>query len=330
MNKMLFTMVMLIGVAGFSVASAQAQTIDRLDPALDALIAPDAKLVMITDLGETGSVEGPIWMPDAQSPDGGYFLFCNRGPRVISRWSPGTQLDTAYDLNKLLPQMDETSSSCSGTGVDPEGRVVFTSTAAHSVGRIEKDGTTTILAHLTGGLPLHRPNDLSIKANGAIFFTDNSRDETGKVPPAIYLLKDGKMTQLVKGGKDQDITGPNGLSLSHDGKVLYVNNSPTRKVYRYDVLADDTLANGRLFIDMSGRTEEGTTDGMKTDVHGNLWNTGPGGVWIISPEGKHLGTVRVLGPETLTNLAFGGSDGKILFMTGHRMVFYIQTKVTGR
>jgi len=329
MNKILLTMLVLSSVI-FPIGPAQTQTIDRLDPALDALIAQDAKLIMITDLGETGSVEGPIWFADAKAPDGGYFLFCNRGPRVISRWSPNTQLDTAYDLKKLLPNMEEGASSCSGTAVDPEGRVVFTSTASHSVGRIEKDGTTTILAHLTDGLPLHRPNDITIKANGTIFFTDNSRDETGKVPPAIYRLKDGKMTQLVKGGKDQDITGPNGLTLSPDGNVLYVNNSPTRKVYRYDVLADDTLANGRLFIDMSGRAEAGTTDGMKTDMHGNLYNTGPGGLWIISPEGKHLGTVRVPGPETLTNVAFGGADGKTIFMTGHRMIFYIQAKVAGR
>lgn len=331
MNKILFSILALSGSVIFSVCPVQAQTIDRLDPALDALIAPDAKLVMITDLGETGSVEGPIWMADAKSPDGGYFLFCNRGPRVISKWSPKTPLATAYDLNKLLPDMQKDASSCSGTAVDPQGRVVFTSTASHSIGRIEKDGTTTILAHLTpDGLPMHRPNDITIKANGTIFFTDNSRDETGKVPPAIYRIKDGKVTQLVKGGKDQDITGPNGLTLSPDGKVLYVNNSPTRKVYRYDVLADDTLANGKLFIDMSGRTEEGTTDGMKTDKQGNLWNTGPGGLWIISPEGKHLGTVRVPGPETLTNVAFGGPDGKTIFLTGHRMIFYIQAKAAGR
>jgi gluconolactonase len=311
-------------------AAVQAQTIERLDPALDALIAPDAKVEVVADLGEGGSVEGPIWMADAKSPDGGYFLFCNRGPGVISKWSPNTPLSTAYDLNKLLPNMEANASSCSGTGVDPEGRVVFTSTAAHSVGRVEKDGTTTILAHLTpDGLPMHRPNDMTVKANGSIFFTDNSRDETGKVPPAIYLIKDGKVTQLVKGGKDQVITGPNGITLSPDGKVLYVNNSPTRKVYRYDVQADDTLANGKLLIDLSVHKEDGTTDGMKTDVNGNLYDTGPGGVWIISPQGKPLGRIRVPGPDTLTNLAFGGPDGKTLFMTGHWMLFSIQVKTPG-
>jgi gluconolactonase len=307
-----------------SISSVQGQTIERLDPALDALIAADAKLELIIDLGEGASVEGGVWKEDASSPDSGYFLFSNRGPRQISRWSPTTELAMAHDLQKLLPDMEAESSSSSGTALDPEGRLVFCAGASHSVIRIEPDGTPTVLAHLTNGLPLHRPNDIVIKNNGSIFFTDNSRDETGKVPPAVYLIKDDKMTQIIKGG---GISGPNGITLSPDGKVLYVNNSPTGSVYRYDVLADDAVANEKLFIDMSGRKEEGTTDGIKTDANGNIYNTGPGGVWIISPEGKHLGTIRT--PERLTNLAFGGKDGKTLFLAGHQMLFHIQVKVGG-
>ena len=106
MKQIILVMSALVSV------TASAQTIERLDPSLDALIAADAKLVTITDLGEKGSVEGPIWASDANAPDGGYFLFCNRGPRVISRWSPNTELATAYDLNKLLPDMEKETSSC--------------------------------------------------------------------------------------------------------------------------------------------------------------------------------------------------------------------------
>lgn len=316
--------ILLVCLTFMSIASAGAQTIERLDPALDALIAPDAKLEMIVDLGEGGSVEGPTWIADAASPDGGYFAFSNRGPRQIAKWSQKSGLGVAYDLQKLLPDMEKESSASSGIAVDPEGRLVFCSGATHSIVRIEKDGKPTVLAHLTDGHPLHRPNDLTIKANGSIYFTDNSRDETGKVPPAVYLIKDGKLTQIIK---SKEINGPNGITLSPDGKVLYVNNSPTRSVYRYDVLADDTVANGRLLIDMSGRKEEGTTDGIRTDSLGNIYNTGPGGLWIISPEGKHIGTIRT--PERLTNLAFGGADGKTLFLTGHQMLFYIQVQVGG-
>jgi gluconolactonase len=142
------------------------------------------------------------------------------------------------------------------------------------------------------------------------------------VPPAVYLIKDGRMTEIISG-----LVSPNGITLSPDGKVLYVNDIRPRKVYRYDVLPDDTVANGRIFIDMIGHTEEGSNDGMKTDLNGNLYDSGPGGVWIISPEGKHLGTIRT--PERLTNLAFGGPDGRTLFMTGHEMLFYIRVKVAG-
>jgi len=126
----------------------------------------------------------------------------------------------------------------------------------------------------------------------------------------------------------KDLVRPNGITLSPDEKVLYVNDSEGRRVYRYDVLPDDTVANGRLLINMGAISKEpGTADGIKTDVKGNLYNTGPGGVWIISPEGKHLGRIRT--PERLTNLAFGGPDGKMLFMTGHEMLFYIRVRVPG-
>ena len=311
------------GVITFSVSSVQAQLIERLDPALDELIAPDAKLELVADLGETGSVEGPTWMPDVESPDGGYFLFSNRGPREISKWSKNTPLAPAYDLIKLLPGMEAETSSSSGTALDPQGRLVICSAAVHAVVRIEKDGTTTQLAHLVNGYPLNRPNDLIIKSNGSIYFTDNSRDTTGRAPPAVYLIKEGKMTEIIN-----DLVRPNGTTLSPDEKVLYVNDSEGRRVFRYDVLADDTVTNGRLLIDMGARSKEpGTADGIKTDLNGNLYNTGPGGLWIISPEGRHLGRIRT--PERLTNLAFGGPDGKTLFITGHEMVFYIRVNVPG-
>jgi gluconolactonase len=322
MKNIFLTMLVWSFALIFSVASAQ-ETVIRLDPALDQLIAPDAKLELIVNLGASGSVEGGVWKADPKAPDGGYFLFSNRGPREIAKWSINTPLSSAYDLKKLLPHMEEGLSSSSGTALDPQGRLVICSGATRSVVRIEKDGTTTVLAHLTDeGFPLHRPNDLVIKSNGSIYFTDNSRDETGRAPPYVYMIKDGKMMAIIK-----DLDRPNGITLSPDGKVLYVNNSSERSIYRYDVLADDTVANGRLFMNLGIYPEEGTTDGIKTDVKGNVYDTGPGGVWIISPEGKLLGRIRT--PERLTNLAFGGPDGKTLFMTGHEMVFYMRVKTPG-
>ncbi len=323
MKSILFTFAVWACAVTFSMISAQEQTIVRIDPALDALLEPDAKLELIVDLGSNGSVEGPTWVPDPDAPDGGYFLFSSRVNREISRWSMNTGLGTAYELLPLLPDMEMDKSSSSGTALDPQGRLVFCSAATHSVERLEKDGTTTTLAHLVNGYPLNRPNDLTIKSNGSIYFTDNSRDESGRAPPAVYLIKDGKMTAIIT-----DLLRPNGITLSPDEKVLYVNDSPPRAVYRYDILPDDTVANGQLLMDMGSQLKiPGTADGLRTDLNGNVYTTGPGGIWIISPEGKLLGRVRT--PERLTNLAFGGPDGKTLFMTGHEMLFYIQVKVPG-
>ena len=307
----------------FSMVSAQEQTIVRVDPALDRLIDPDAKLVLITDMGADGSVEGPTWRPDPKAPDGGYFLFSSRVPREIAQWSLNTDFATAYDLLSLLPDMEMDKSSSSGIALDPEGRLVICSAATHSVVRIEKDGTTTTLAHLVNGSPLDRPNDLIINSNGDIYFTDNSRDVTGRAPPAVYLIKEGRMTPIIT-----DLVRPNGITLSPDGNVLYVNDSGPRAVYSYDILPDGTVTNGWLLMDMGSQLQlEGTADGLKTDSLGNIYTTGPGGLWIISPEGKLLGRIRT--PERLTNLAFGGPDGRMLFMTGHEMLFYMQVKVPG-
>jgi gluconolactonase len=199
---------------------------------------------------------------------------------------------------------------------------VFCSSAKHAVVRIEKDGSTTILAQMIDGKQLQRPNDLVIKSNGSIYFTDNSRDTTGQMPPTVYLIKEGRTIPIIKG-----LVGPNGITLSPDERVLYVNDIRVRKVYRYDVLDDDSVANGSLFVDQGGFKEVGSNDGIKTDINGNVYNTGPGGIWIISPTSKLLGTVRV--PDRVTNLGFGGADGKTLFLTGHASLYRIQLKTEG-
>jgi gluconolactonase len=323
MKSIFITVAVWVSAVVCSVVSAQEQTLVRVDPGLDTIIDPDAKLELIVDLGQEGSVEGPTWLADPNSPDGGYFLFSSRIPREIARWSLNTGLGTAHKLLPLLPDMEMDKSSSSGTALDPQGRLVICSAATHTVFRIEKDGSVTTLAHLVNGYPLNRPNDLTVKSNGSIYFTDNSRDTTGRAPPAVYLIRDGRMTAIVT-----DLVRPNGITLSPDEKILYVNDSGPRAVYRYDILSDDTVANGRLLIDMGSQLKiPGTADGLKTDLNGNVYTTGPGGLWIISPEGTLLGRIRT--PERLTNLAFGGPDGRMVFMTGHEMLFYMQVKVPG-
>ena len=326
MNKILHTFLTLSVVLAITVSPAQGQSVLKLDPLLDSIISEDAKVELISDDFEHGSgpsTEGPVWVRDRQSPEGGYLLFSDRRRTQITKWSPSSGLAQAYDLNKVLGDFDADASPSSGIALDPEGRVVFCSSAKHAVVRIEKDGKTTILAQMVDGKQLQRPNDLVIKSNGSIYFTDNSRDQTGQMPPTVYLIKDGETTPIIEG-----LVGPNGITMSPDEKVLYVNDIRVRKVYRYDVLDDDTVANGRLFVDQGGFKEIGSNDGIKTDIHGNVYNTGPGGVWILSPLGKLLGTIRT--PDRITNLGFGGPDGKTLFLTGHATLFRVQMKTAGQ
>jgi gluconolactonase len=120
---------------------------------------------------------------------------------------------------------------------------------------------------------------------------------------------------------------PNGLALSPDEKILYVNSSADRKIFRFDVQPDNTVASARLFVDMSAEKQPGVPGGMKVDQKGNLYSTGPGGIWVISPEGKHLGTLAF--PEQPANLAFGDADGKTLYVTARSSVYRIRLNVPG-
>ena len=326
MKKKFLAILLLAWIYAVAVSPVKGQIVLKLDPTLDSLIAENARLELISDKfvhGDGPATEGPVWMRVTQSIDGGYLLFSDRRRTQITRWSPSTGLSQEYDLEEMLGNVDKDRSPSSGIALDPQGRVVFCSSAKHAVVRIEKDGTITILAQMVDGKRLNNPNDLTIKENGSIYFTDNSRDKTGPMPPTVYLIKDGKTTAIIKG-----LISPNGITLSPDGKVLYVNDIRVRKVYRYHILPDDTVTNGSLFVDQGGLKEIGSNDGMKTDIHGNLYNSGPGGVWILSPHGKLLGTIRT--PDKITNLNFGGANGKTLFLTAHASLFRIQLNVSGQ
>ena len=138
----------------------------------------------------------------------------------------------------------------------------------------------------------------------------------------MYLLKDGKLQLL-----DKTFTAPNGVVLSPDEKYLYVDDSAKKIIMRYDVQSGDAIGNGRVFIDMNADQAAGVPDGIKVDQKGNVYCTGPGGFWIMSPEGKHIGTVKA--PELPANLAFGDSDGKTLYLTARTGLYRIRLKVAG-
>ncbi len=322
----------LVGAA----ANGPDHAVARLDPALDRVIAADAKLQVLKS-DYFGISEGPVWVQQGKT---GYLLFSDIGANVIYKWTPEGSMSVyleksgytgdlaAIGLQGFVAsngRLNISNFGSNGIVMDPQGRLILCAQGDRAIVRIEKDGSRTVLADRFEGKRLNRPNDLVLKSDGAIYFTDPraGNNPNMELPtPAVFLIKNGAVKMLLN-----DYRTPNGLAFSPDEKILYVNDTQRKLIMRYDVQPDDTLANGRVFIDMSGDKTPGNPDGMKVDALGNLYSTGPGGVWIMSPEGKHIGTILL--PETGTNLNFGDADGKTLYITDRRSLVKIRLKVAG-
>ena len=319
-------------------ASAQEQSrIIRFDPALDAIIAPDTKPEKLAD--GFGFLEGPTWVRN-----GGYLIFSDIPANVINKWDP-----KEGKVSVFLEKSGFTGSDPTGIGseqtngkdtfyligsngitVDPEGRVTFCAMGDRQIVRLEKDGRRTVLAHRYEGKLLNGTNDLVFKRNGSLYFADppsglRGRDKSPqKELPynGIFLLKDGQLELL-----SSDMENPNGLALSPDEKYMYVVDLAKRLIWRFDVKPDDTWENRELFADMTADPGIGNPDGIKVDERGNVYATGPGGLWIFSPEGKHLGTLVF--PERPANLAFGDDDGRTIYVTARTGLYKIRGKIPG-
>ena len=320
-----------------SPAQTPSSIVERLDPALDALVAPDTKVEKIHE--DDQFFEGPVWHHGAE---GNFLTFSDLISNRVDKWDPATKKVTTYiadvwkgkDKSNAIAQQrngkDYVQVGPNGETLDKQGRLVYTAMGSGQIVRREADGKITVLASQFEGHHLNAPNDLVIKSNGDIYFTDiraNTKSSDYNPPEGVahtgvYRIKDGKLELL-----DATVEAPNGIAFSPDEKVLYVNDIRAKKVVRYDVKADGTLENRKVFIDMSSDPRPGNPDGMKVDVRGNVWDSGPGGIWIVSPEGKHLGTI--LTPERLSNLAWGEGDGMTLYTTGGTMVTRIRVKVAG-
>jgi gluconolactonase len=339
-------------VAMLAIATGHAQAppprdfrVITLDPALDAIVAPDATLEVLGD--RFGLTEGPVWVPD---PAGAYLAFSDLTANVIyKRTSDGRVSVLAENIvasADVLTTGQQTRSGrmatiiigANGITLDRQGRMVLCSPAARAVMRIETDGSRTILADRYEGRRFSGPNDVTVRSDGSVYFTDgNSGLRGGASSPArelerngFYLIKDGRVT-LLDDNRDFPDAFPNGIALSHDERHLYVTFG--RKIVRYDVRADGTVANRREFLDVAGN------DGLKVDRRGNVYSTtgaGPGEVRITSPDGRRLGTIQL--PEIpgeprrqvcATNVAFGDADAQGLYITACNLLYRIRLKTPG-
>jgi gluconolactonase len=300
--------------------------IHRLDPALDELIAPDAHLEKLAD-GFTWT-EGPIWVAD-----GGYLLFSDIPRNSIFRWKEGQGVSlflhpSGYTGNTYYGL----EPGSNGMTLDSEGRLIACEHGDRRVSRLYKDGGKMTLADGYRGKRLNSPNDLVYKSDGMLYFTDPAygipdryEDTTRRELDfcGVYRVSSGREVELLTDELDK----PNGLAFSPDESVLYVSHSdPDRAIWmRYPVRADGTLDQGDVFYDVTeyaGRLP-GNPDGFKVDERGNLFATGPGGVWVFSPKGKALGRIET--GEQTANCAWG-DDGCTLYITAHMLVLRIQTK----
>jgi gluconolactonase len=219
-----------------------------------------------------------------------------------------------------------------GLTLDPQGRLTINEHGNHRVTRLEKDGTLTVLADQYNGKRLNSPNDLVYRSDGTLYFTDppfglpKFFDDPRKELPfsGVFSVRDGKL-QLIS----TDLLGPNGIAFSPDEKYLYVTNWDDKKkiIMRYEANADGTLANGRVFFDMTSAPGEDALDGMKVDREGNLYVSGPGGIWVLSGDGRHLGTI--IAPKQPHNMAWGGADGKTLYLCALSGLYRMPLNIPG-
>jgi gluconolactonase len=302
--------------------------ISRRDAGLDAVLARDAIVERVAE----GFIftEGPVW-----DRAGGFLLFSAPNENVIYRWMPSgvVYVHRAKSGYSGIDIGAYTQPGSNGLTFDKEGRLTIAEMGNRRITRIEKNGVVTVLADRYQGKRFNSPNDLVYRSDGAIYFSDPNfglprfADDPKKELPfaGVFRAKDGEVQLLTS-----ELSGPNGIAFSPDEKFLYVGNwDPAHKVVmRYPVNGDGSVGEGEVFYDMTGATGDAAIDGLKVDQRGNLFVTGPGGVWILSPDAKLLG-ILAASPEEQHNLAWGDEDGRTLYLTALSGVYRIRTKIPG-
>jgi len=261
--------------------------------------------------------EGPLW--DAAA---GALLFSDIPANRIYRWRDGAGAEV----------FREPSGKSNGLAWDGDGRLLACEHLTRRVSSTELDGAVVTLADRYHGARLNSPNDLVVHSSDAVYFTDppygiqsefvGALAEQEQPLNGLYRVFPGREPQLLA----VDFDRPNGLAFSPDERRLYVNDTPRYHVRAFEVQADGTLAGGEVLSEFPAAAGEGRPDGLKVDLAGNLYTTGPGGLWIVAPDGAHLGHLRL--PEKSANCAWG-DDGHSLYITASTSVYRIRTRVHG-
>lgn len=302
-----------------------------IDEKLNSIITPGTKIEKVAD--GFSFTEGPVWHPD------GYLLFSDPNTNAIYRYNPKDHNVTVYLSHSGYTGADigeYGQPGSNGLSIDKEGRLIVAQHGNRRIIRHEKKGPVTILSDKYNGNRLNSPNDVVLKSDGTVYFTDppyglpGFYSDTRKETPhqGVYMIKNSRTILL-----STDLGGPNGIAFSPDEKYLYVTNwdmrdiHHTKTLWRYDVQHDGTLKNGKVFFDWNLTEDDEALDGMKVDKEGNLYVSAPGGLWILSAEGKLLG--KIVTPERPANMAWG-DDGKALYMTAHSSLYKIRVNTGGK
>jgi len=256
--------------------------------------------------------EGPLWHPD------GFYYFVDVRRSVFYRLRPGGPPEVVR----------ENTGEGNGTTFDLEAQLIMCEGGNRRVTRTRADGTVEVLADRYEGKRLNRPNDVVCRSDGSIYFTDPGL----RVPLAQRELPYAAVYRVDPAGTLSmlaDFEYPNGLAFSPDERTLYVANTRwAQYIHAIEIAADGTMVRRRIFADMSSDEADGVPDGMKVDVEGRVYCTGPGGTWVFSPDGARLGIIRT--PEIPANVAFGGPDLRTLFLTARTSVYSLRVKVPGQ
>jgi gluconolactonase len=308
----------LLLVGRFSPVGAQAaRRIEQMAPELAGILDTTQPIVELAKGfgGDIGPAEGPLWWKE-----GGYLLFNDINAARRMKYTPGQGATVAM----------EKTNEANGITRDLQGRIISAEHLTRRVTRTEADGSITVVANSFQGKRLLRPNDVVVKSDGSMYFTDPggplAPDQWDVTSAGVYRVSAdlGSMSLLT-----DEMVGPNGIAFSLDERILYVSDARQRQIKAFDMLANGVIAKqtSRVFADLGG-PQPGVPDGIKVDSAGHVYSGGAGGLYILDGTGKKLGRI-VHGEAATTNMAFGGSDWKTLYFTTRSTLYMVNLKVAG-